>query len=874
MKEKFTKSIKKKMFIIPMMIVMLFNFIFPNYSQADVGGVLATPLIALLAMFGDAANRIIYTTVGSEQEESQTKSVFGIGEYEIYLDKDDDKVAYIRENKATGDTDYEIDTDEMRGDYGIPNIRITPAEIFANNIPMLNANFFADESKLTGRSIVGTLKETVSSWYNTLRMIALAGLLSVLAYIGIRVMLSSAAADKAKYKERAKDWFVAMCLVFFLHYIMVFIMTSVDEITTMLSNSNSEGRAEQVSVTVTDGDKPDKVSGEVTDGDTTEPVEEEVVFYTNLTGYIRLCVEYKDLVPKFSALIMYLGLTFYTVYFVFIYLKRLLTLVFLTLIAPLVALTYPLDKLKDGKAQAFNYWLREYAMNAMLPIIHLILYTILVTSAADLIKKAPLYAIIAMGFIVPAEKIVKDMFGFKSAMAPGGGFAGGVMASQLMSAYSKSKGSGKGSSGGSGDSGKEKIKSYADKGKIDSSYSDLAIGTGNDQNAQSNNGAYSPESQMANLDAGQDEMHNWEAEPRAYSPESQMANLDAGQDEMHNWEAEPRTYSPESQMANLDAGQDEMHSWRSDSGDTGNAGNADGGDRANWNFREGIAEATDRGAREAFPRANAIKNNAKKMVQRRYRAAGGAKGIAKKAGKKLGRGALKVATKAPAIMAGVALGVAGGMVSGDLKDMWKGLAGGVVAGNALGNTMANKAENALNRSTTRHSWDELMHGEDKADEMARVREFKSNKSNIEYWESKNQIRDGETQDHYIKRRDRDLENMSSYSEVAGGNIKKIDKLYKMEKGMLKKRGLENLEQDNTKEGRARYESERVGAQKYAEQIAKLSEQYSASDLRGSKKNDVIQAHKEKLMDAGLSYDDAKARAGTIVNQIKEYNGWV
>ncbi len=844
MKEKFTKSIKQKMFIIPMMIVMLFNFIFPNYSQADVGGVLATPLIALLAMFGDAANRIIYTTVGSEQEESQIKSVFGIGEYEIYLDKDDDKAAYIRENKATGDTDYEIDTDEMRGDYGIPNIRITPAEIFANNIPMLNANFFADESELTGRSIVGTLKETVSSWYNTLRMIALAGLLSVLAYIGIRVMLSSAAADKAKYKERAKDWFVAMCLVFFLHYIMVFIMTSVDEITTMLSNSNSEARAEQVSVTVTDGDNPDTVDGE------------EVKFYTNLTGYIRLCVEYKDLVPKFSALIMYLGLTFYTVYFVFIYLKRLLTLVFLTLIAPLVALTYPLDKLKDGKAQAFNYWLREYAMNAMLPIIHLILYTILVTSATDLVKKAPLYAIIAMGFIVPAEKIVKDMFGFKSAMTPGGGFAGGVMASQLMSAYSKSKGSGKGSSGGSGDSGKEKIKSYADKGKIDSSYSDLAIGTGNNQNGQSNNGAHSPAEQMANLDAGQDEMHNWEAEPRAYSPAEQMANLDAGQDEMHSWES--------------NTGDTGNVGDTSNAGGIGDDGNADSGDRANWNFREGIAEATDRGAREAFPRANAIKNNAKKMVQRRYRAAGGAKGIAKKAGKKLGRGALKVATKAPAIMTGVALGVAGGMVSGDLKDMWKGLAGGVVAGNALGNTMANKAENALNRSTTRHSWDELMHGEDKADEMARIREFKNNKSNIEYWESKNQIKAGETQDQYIKRRDRDLENMSSYSEVAGGNIKKIDKLYKMEKEMLPK----GLEQDNTKEGRARYESERLGAQKYAEQIAKLSEQYSASDLRGSKKNDVIQAHKEKLMNAGLNENNATARAETIVNQIKEYNSWV
>lgn len=35
MKKKIKKGIKQKMIIVPMMIIMLFNFIFPNYSQAD-----------------------------------------------------------------------------------------------------------------------------------------------------------------------------------------------------------------------------------------------------------------------------------------------------------------------------------------------------------------------------------------------------------------------------------------------------------------------------------------------------------------------------------------------------------------------------------------------------------------------------------------------------------------------------------------------------------------------------------------------------------------------------------------------------------------------------------------------------------------------
>ena len=36
---------------------------------------------------------------------------------------------------------------------------------------------------------------------------------------------------------------------------------------------------------------------------------------------------------------------------------------FLTLIAPLVALTYPIDKMNDGQAQAFNRWMKEYIFN-------------------------------------------------------------------------------------------------------------------------------------------------------------------------------------------------------------------------------------------------------------------------------------------------------------------------------------------------------------------------------------------------------------------------------------------------------------------------------------------------------------------------------
>ena len=64
-------------------------------------------------------------------------------------------------------------------------------------------------------STAGILQPIVATWYKALRRIALVGLLSAIVYIGIRIVLSSTSAkDKAKYKSMLKDWLIAICLLF------------------------------------------------------------------------------------------------------------------------------------------------------------------------------------------------------------------------------------------------------------------------------------------------------------------------------------------------------------------------------------------------------------------------------------------------------------------------------------------------------------------------------------------------------------------------------------------------------------------------------------------------------------------------------------
>ena len=141
-------------------------------------------------------------------------------------------------------------------------------------------------------------------------------------------------------------------------------------------------------------------------------------------------------------------------------------LAFLTMIAPLIALTYPLDKIKDGQAQAFTMWIREYVFNALLPVIHTIIYYMLVSSAMNFIVDGGnwLYAIVAVGFIMPAENFFRKMFGFDKASSIGqlGAAAGGAM---VMNAINKMK-SGGGSKSGSGSGGDSSSSSKTRTGYI------------------------------------------------------------------------------------------------------------------------------------------------------------------------------------------------------------------------------------------------------------------------------------------------------------------------------------------------------------------------------------------------------------------------
>ena len=282
------------------------------------------------------------------------------------------------------------------------------------------------------------LSNSVSQWYYKLRIIAIVGMMSVLVYIGIRILISSTSPQKAKYKQLLGDWLIGMVLLFTMHYIMIFSNIFVEKITALLDGINptmysamiQKGKSdklitelEKYGYTVTEKQEEANGSNIVYLGtDEKDPENKYLEWDTNLMGMLRIQtreVEQEDDNKYIGFSVMFFVMVLYTCIFAWTYIKRVIYLAFLTMIAPMVALTYPIDKANDGKAQGFDFWFKEYIFNLLLQPMHLLIYTVLVSTAVELAITNWVYALVAIGFIAAAEKIVRQMFNFSKANTPG-----------------------------------------------------------------------------------------------------------------------------------------------------------------------------------------------------------------------------------------------------------------------------------------------------------------------------------------------------------------------------------------------------------------------------------------------------------------------
>lgn len=434
--------------VIAIVAITLLNFCMAPRSQAaKIGGTLFKPMKEFLTTVGDVFMSLLYYGVTGD-----------------WIDSVDEKGS--AEFGDNVDSDFWEKANKIR----YPIIQLSPELIFSNKIEMLDIDFISKPSGDSsskylipaGNGARAELRNVIASWYVTLRTIAIVGLLSVLIYIGIRIIISSTSQDRAKYKQRLMDWVVAFVLLFFMHYIMSVTINVVGKVDNLLATGTGIGSGiqldqkrgnikytpkddvydenidsgvmiskvndwftshgftldssspvvvdlggqqvwffvangkEQIKMTydslldgwhayeIVDSDissdqladinstigsvATSSVSADVTGSGTgetswvtfangnkalvsTKSLEDgsKILYYIN---YARLYINAKSshIDVAFGFLILYIILIVWCGMFMFRYVKRVIYVAFLTLIAPLVALTYPIDKIKDRKS--------------------------------------------------------------------------------------------------------------------------------------------------------------------------------------------------------------------------------------------------------------------------------------------------------------------------------------------------------------------------------------------------------------------------------------------------------------------------------------------------------------------------------------------
>lgn len=279
---------------------------------------------------------------------------------------------------------------------------VTIDDILFNRVGITDINFF----DLDGAgSALRVLRELIAGWYYTLRNLSIVILLCILVYLGIRMAISTVASEKAVYKKMLIDWMVSFAIIFVIHYIILITINVSNALVDIIGNAQSAELAQSTS------------------------------FWNSYMGEVFGLAGSWKILEGLGGSIMYLMLGVALFGYLFVYIKRMVTIAFLILIAPIITITYSIDKIKDSKSQALDTWVKEFAFNVLLQPFDCLIYVIFVSSAISITGQGIgglVLAIIMLTFRKQAMDIVKNMFGFVAAKTLGQEIVGTAAAMTML----------------------------------------------------------------------------------------------------------------------------------------------------------------------------------------------------------------------------------------------------------------------------------------------------------------------------------------------------------------------------------------------------------------------------------------------------------
>ncbi len=265
--------------------------------------------------------------------------------------------------------------------------KFTLDKLFFGDIELLDANFF--NIKEDGTDLNTNVKKNVAQWYLMMAMIAIIMLLGILIYLALNMVLVYAGVrtpqKHANIKQTMINLLISLAMIFLLPVILVIIANLNDALIKLFNN---------IRVSLINGLA-------------------EKNFEIHLRGINYVLPGLNNTVQG----ITFILLIIIYMRFIIVYLKRFYTLGFLTIIAPLITVTYALDKLKDDKSQVLGKFYREYFYAYFIQTLHAFMFILYLGGLGAIASTSPIFGLAFLAMFGRVEKIIKGVFDSRDLIA-------------------------------------------------------------------------------------------------------------------------------------------------------------------------------------------------------------------------------------------------------------------------------------------------------------------------------------------------------------------------------------------------------------------------------------------------------------------------
>ena len=232
---------------------------------------------------------------------------------------------------------------------------ITIDTMLFNEEPLVDINFFNDSEAVkeikekNPKAFIIQIREGIKTWYYVLRNIAIMVMVIVLMYVAIRMLLNmytESAENKARYKEMMIAWIKALSTLIIMHIIIYTVIAfNTDIIETIKDVAHiDDPRLQNLNV---------------------------ILLERALD--IRLSI-------SFPATILYVMVTFLTIQYFFVYLKRFILVLILIISGPFIIVKTAYESTGKSVSKTYSKWLYDLIINVMEQSIHALFYALFVRS--------------------------------------------------------------------------------------------------------------------------------------------------------------------------------------------------------------------------------------------------------------------------------------------------------------------------------------------------------------------------------------------------------------------------------------------------------------------------------------------------------------